>query len=101
MPPTLVLTTHSPQAIASRTDTGVLSILVVLRNISPLFSQSESSVFGTLPGSVIWAITPSSRAIWHIASRLPSSLDGPIINSLVLGISRANKATTLGAKHGL
>ena len=49
IPPTLVLTTQSPQAIASRTLTGALSTLVVFRKMSPRAVLSGGDL-GICPG---------------------------------------------------
>ena len=59
MPPTLVLTMHTPQAIASNMLTGVLSILGVLSRISPRLIHSGVVALGTGPTNVILSITPS------------------------------------------
>ena len=48
-PPTFVLTTQGPQAMASTTVTGELSMVVVFRKISPRSIQEGISVFGTPP----------------------------------------------------
>ena len=51
IPPTLVLTTHRPQASASSTLTGALSTFVVFRKMSPRDRCSPTALLGIWPGN--------------------------------------------------
>ena len=94
IPPTFVLTTGSPQAIASSRLTGALSTSVVFRKTVPCANQLGTSDFGTTPVKRTEPDTTSSIACCRVSASDPSPSSGPIMMSSTSGKSRCNSART-------